>query len=63
MQLDKDFKEFVSLLMARSVRYLTVGDYAVAAHCLPRYTGSCGTWLWLSEENAVKVLEVLDQYA
>ena len=46
MQLDRDFKEFVSLLNARKVRYLIVGGYAVAAHDLPRYTGDFDTWIW-----------------
>ena len=62
MQLDRDFKEFVSLLNARSVRYLVVGGYAVAAHGLPRYTGDFDTWVWLSQENAQKVLGVLDDF-
>ncbi len=62
MQLDRDFKEFVSLLNAHSVRYLVVGGYAVAAHGLPRYTGDFDAWIWLSEENAQKVLGVLDEF-
>ena len=62
MQLDRDFKEFVSLLNARSVRFLVVGGYAVAAHGLPRYTGDFDAWIWLSEENAQRVLGVLDEF-
>ena len=62
MQLDKDFKEFVSLLNVRSVRYLIVGGYAVAAHGLPRYTGDFDTWIWLDSDNARKVLGVLDEF-
>jgi hypothetical protein len=62
MQLDRDFKEFVSLLNAHNVRYLIVGGYAVAAHGLPRYTGDFDTWIWLSKENAKKVLDVLEEF-
>lgn len=62
MQLDKDFKEFVSLLNARSVRYLIVGGYAVAAHGLPRYTGDFDAWIGLDKDNARKVLGVLDEF-
>ncbi|MDH2903283.1 MAG: hypothetical protein PXZ08_04940 [Actinomycetota bacterium] len=62
MQLDRDFKEFVSLLNARNVRYLVVGGYAVAAHGLPRYTGDFDAWIWLNEENAQKVLGALDEF-
>lgn len=39
MQLDKDFNEFVGLFIAHDVRFLIVGDYALAAHGLPRATG------------------------
>ncbi len=56
MQLDRDFREFVSLLNSRSVRYLIVGGYAVAAHGLPRHTGDFDAWIWLSEENAKRSL-------
>lgn len=62
MQLDRDFKEFVALLNAHNVRYLIVGGYAVAAHGLPRYTGDFDTWIWLSKENAQRVLGVLDEF-
>jgi hypothetical protein len=62
MQLDRDFKEFVSLLNARNVRYLIVGGYAVAAHGLPRYTGDFDTWIWLNKENAQRVLRALDEF-
>jgi len=62
MQLDRDFREFVSLLNARNVRYLIVGGYAVAAHGLPRYTGDFDTWIWLGQENARKVLDVVDAF-
>ena len=62
MQLDKDFKEFVSLLNAHKVQYLIVGGYAVAAHGLPRYTGDFDTWVWLSQQNAQKVVDVLEAF-
>ena len=37
--LNRDFKEFAELLNAKSVDYLVVGGYALAAHGHPRYTG------------------------
>jgi hypothetical protein len=35
---NQDFKEFIESLNANQVRYLVVGDYAVAVHDHPRYT-------------------------
>lgn len=43
MNFDRDFREFVSLLNSRDVRYLVVGGYTVAAHGLPRSTGDFDT--------------------
>lgn len=39
MELDRDFREFLACLVARDVRFLVVGGYAVAVHGHPRYTG------------------------
>ena len=33
--ISKDFREFIELLAAASVRYLVVGGYAVAVHGYP----------------------------
>ena len=38
MRLDRDFSEFIACCVARDVRFLIVGGYAVAAHGHPRYT-------------------------
>ena len=38
MKLDKDFNEFVELFVARGVRFLVIGGYALAAHGYPRAT-------------------------
>ena len=38
MRLNRDFSEFVACCVARDVRFLIVGGYAVAAHGHPRYT-------------------------
>jgi hypothetical protein len=60
MQLDPDFREFVELFTANEVRYLIVGGYAVAAHGLPRYTGDLDAWIWVSSDNALRVLRSLE---
>ena len=60
--LNKDFKEFAALLNSTGVEYLIVGGYALAAHGHPRYTGDLDIWLRRSQDNAVKVIRVLDAF-
>ena len=43
--LNPDFREFIALLNANSVRYLVVGGYAVAFHGHPRYTKDLDVWI------------------
>jgi hypothetical protein len=62
MQLDPDFRDFVELFTANDVRFLIVGGYAVAAHGLPRYTGDLDAWVWVSSENASKVVRSLEAF-
>lgn len=62
MELDKDFKEFVELLNVNKVEYLIVGGYSVAHHGFPRYTGDFDVWINPTEDNSVKMMDVLDQF-
>lgn len=62
MRLDPDFKEFVERFTANEVRFLIVGGYAVAAHGLPRYTGDFDAWIWVSPDNATRVLRALNEF-
>ena len=62
MDLDQDFNEFVQLLLANDVRFLIIGGYALAAHGAPRYTGDLDTWLWVNDNNANRVLVVLESF-
>ena len=57
-----DFKEFIELLNASSVRYLIVGGYAVAFHGLPRSTGDMDFLLDRSIENARLVVQCLQDF-
>lgn len=43
VKLPPDFREFLSLFNFHNVEYLVVGDYAVAAHGYPRFTGDLET--------------------
>ena len=60
--LSKDFKEFLSLLNTRRVEYLVIGDYALAAHGHPRYTGDIDIWFNPTEPNIAALLGALDDF-
>ena len=60
--ISKDFREFIELLAAASVRYLVVGGYAVAVHGYPRYTKNLAIWIEASPENADRLLEALHRF-
>ncbi|MEQ1516576.1 MAG: hypothetical protein ABL931_08825 [Usitatibacteraceae bacterium] len=60
--LNKDFKEFISLLNSRKVEYLIVGGYALAAHGHPRYTGDIDLWVGRDAKNVSLHIAVLDDF-
>ena len=62
MKLDKDFNEFVELFVAKGVRFLVVGGYALAAHGYPRATDVFDAWVWANSENAEKIIECLTEF-
>ncbi|MFM8248942.1 MAG: DUF6036 family nucleotidyltransferase [Acidimicrobiaceae bacterium] len=62
MKLDKDFNEFVELFVAKDVRFLIVGGYALAAHGYPRATDDFDAWVWANSENAEKIVECLTEF-
>ena len=62
MQLDRDFKEFVASFIDSDVRFLIVGDYALAAHGAPRFTGDFDAWVLVDLENADRVVRALDAF-
>ncbi|MBF0318483.1 MAG: hypothetical protein HQL01_01585 [Nitrospirae bacterium] len=60
--LHPDFREFVGLLIGKEVEYLIVGGYAVGFHGHPRYTGDLDIWIRATEENAEKMICVVDDF-
>ena len=62
MQLDKDLREFVELLNALNVRYMVVGAFAVAYHGYPRYTADIDVFIERSEENAERLVQVIEKF-
>lgn len=57
-----DFKEFVELLIRYKAEYLIVGGYAVGIHGHPRYTGDLDIWLNPTQENAKKIVKVVNEF-
>lgn len=52
--LNKNFREFLKLLVDNEVRFLIVGGYAVGVHGFPRYTGDMDVFIALEPRNAAR---------
>ena len=44
MEVQKDIREFIGLLLSRKVEFLLVGGYALAFHGAPRFTEDIDFW-------------------
>jgi hypothetical protein len=62
MILEKDFEDFIKLLNKHQVKYMIVGGYALALHGKPRHTGDLDIWINISEDNATKLLKVINAF-
>jgi predicted nucleotidyltransferase len=62
MILEKDFEDFVKLLNKHKVKYMVVGGYALALHGRPRHTGDLDIWIKISEDNAMRLLKVVNEF-
>ena len=62
MTLDNNFEDFVGLLNKHKVEYLIVGGYALAFHGKPRHTGDLDIWIDVSENNASKMVAVINEF-
>jgi len=62
MNLDKDFEDFVVLLNKYEVTYMVIGGYALAFHGQPRHTGDLDIWIDVSDNNAQKMLSVINDF-
>lgn len=61
-KLPQDFRSFLKLLSAHDARHLVVGGYAVAVHGFSRYTGDIDVWIDATEENALKIVNALQEF-
>lgn len=62
MELQRDIREFVELLLSEKVEFLLVGGYALAVHGAPRFTEDIDFLIHLSSENADRLIEVIEKF-
>lgn len=62
MTLEKDFEDFIQLLNKHKVAYMIVGGYALALHGRPRHTGDLDIWINISDDNATRMVTVLNDF-
>ena len=55
-------QELLELLNKNGVKYLVVGGYSVAIHGHPRYTKDIDIWILTNRENAVSLIQALDDF-
>lgn len=59
MEFQQDFKELLELFNAHKVEYIIVGDYALAFHGAPRYTGDIDIFIKPEKDNAHNIFSSL----
>ncbi len=62
MEPDQEFAELVRLLEFHGVKFVIIGGYAVISHGHPRYTGDIDFLVEKSEENALKLVKVVNEF-
>jgi hypothetical protein len=60
--MNQDFVDLLRSFIARDVRFLVVGAYALALHGTPRATGDLDVWVDATPENAPRVLRALAEF-
>ena len=62
LNLESDFLDFVNLCNEYKVQYLVIGGYAVSIHGYPRCTKDMDICIRLSNENAERMVQVMDDF-
>jgi len=60
--LPPDFKEFLSLLRDKNIRYLLIGGYAVGYHGYPRSTNDMDIWIAIDPKTAEQMVLALKEF-
>ena len=62
MKVQKDFREFLTLLNAHEVKFMIVGGYALAYHGAPRFTGDIDVFIKSDQDNAKRMMNALVEF-
>ena len=62
INLEKDIIEFMELCNKHEVKYLVIGGYAVSIHGHPRSTKDIDVCIEMSEMNASKMVQVINEF-
>jgi hypothetical protein len=62
MEIQSDFRDLLELFNKNSVEYVIVGGYALAFHGAPRYTGDLDIFVSVSEDNAHRIMQALNEF-
>jgi len=60
--LNDDYKDILLVLSNRKAKFLLVGAYAMAVHGYPRSTMDIDLWIMPDPENAILVIQALDDF-
>ena len=60
--MNPDFVDLLHAFIARDVRFLIVGAYALGAHGRPRATGDLDVWIDPTPDNAGRVMQALADF-
>jgi len=60
--LNSDYKDILSILSEKKVKFLLVGAYAMAVHGYPRSTMDIDLWVYPDPDNALLVLQALETF-
>ena len=60
--MNQDFVDLLRAFIARNVRFLVVGAYALGVHGRPRATGDLDVWVDATPENAARVVLALGDF-
>jgi hypothetical protein len=60
--LSEDWREFLSLMISKRVKFLLLGGHAVAVHSSPRMTEDLDVFVEVSLRNAKRLRSVLVEF-
>jgi len=62
MEVQSDFRDLLTLFNVHEVDYIIVGDYALAFHGAPRFTGDLDILVKSDAGNAQCIIEALEEF-